>query len=206
MMHRPVTCLTSHVSFVWLWRSMSHKLPARNLKAFSHFLSGNTLWFCSCRANLRKPCRNHHWMVSSGMVLLPSIPVLDTTRWHRRRRRCVSAKVNAAVVVAVVVVAMMHSKRLPRFLRSTVTFCTAILSPKWSWGSVNGTTQPLFSKVFGLLISKSFISKHSGLTHTHLGTTSSMGQNLEVCGALDKTKYIFSFEHCSNIVPANWSC
>lgn len=84
MMHQPVTCLTSHVSFVWPRRGMWHKLPARNLKAFSHFLSGNTLWFCSCRANLRRPCRNRHWMVSSGTVLLPctllSIPGLDTTR------------------------------------------------------------------------------------------------------------------------------
>lgn len=29
-----------------------------------------------------------------------------------------------------------------------------------------------------------------------------MGQNLEVCGALDETKYFFSFEYRSNIMPA----
>lgn len=41
MMHWTVTCLTSHVSFVWLWRSVSLRRPARHLKAFCHFLSCN---------------------------------------------------------------------------------------------------------------------------------------------------------------------
>lgn len=61
MMHQTVTCLTSHVSFVWLWRSVSFRLPARHLKAFCHFLSCNTDSF-----SLHSQSRQDHTEIPAG--------------------------------------------------------------------------------------------------------------------------------------------
>lgn len=119
MMHQTVTCLTSHVSFVRLRRSVSPGLPAGHLKAFCHFLSGNTVSF----HRRPRPLKDHREIPSGRRAAGPRF---SCTLWRllRRLTDMIKVAVDMSLSAEVKVVAgVPHGEGFPHFVGSTTTCC-----------------------------------------------------------------------------------
>lgn len=122
MLHQTVTCLTSHVSFVRLRRSVSPGLPAGHLKAFCHFLSGNTASF----HRRPRPLKDHTEIPAGRRAAGPRF---FCTLWRLFQRLTDMIKVAANTSLSAevkVVVGVPHGEGFPHFVSSTTTSCSSV--------------------------------------------------------------------------------
>lgn len=114
MLHQTVTCLTSHVSFVRLRRSVSPGLPAGHLKAFCHFLSGNTVLF----QRRPRPLKDHAEIPAGRRAAGPRF-FCTLWRLFRRLTRHDKGRCQLSLSAAVKVVAgVPHGEGFPHFVNN----------------------------------------------------------------------------------------